>query len=76
MGAFGIFFACYFGALFLKLIGFPGFKEIGWGWFILAPILFPILRALFGILSFCFYVAFGFAAVYGIVQLVIWMYSL
>jgi hypothetical protein len=76
MGAFGIFFACYFGALLMKLIGFPGFKDIAWGWFIAAPILFPIVRLLWMVLSFCFYAAFGFIALYGIVQLIIWMYTL
>jgi hypothetical protein len=76
MGAFGIFFACYFGAIFLKIIGFPGFKDIKWGWFIVAPILFPIVRLLWVVLSFCFYVAFGFAAMYGIVELVLWASTL
>lgn len=76
MGAFGIFFACYFGVLFLKLIGVPGFKDIRWGWFIVAPILFPILRLLWAVLSFCFYAALGFAALYGMIQLTIWALTL
>jgi hypothetical protein len=58
--------------MFLKILGAPGFKKIGWGWFILAPIVFPILKLLWYCLSFVFWAACGLAGVYGIAQLVIW----
>ena len=75
MGTLGIFFVCYFGSMFLKIIGVSGFKEIGWGWFLIAPILFPILRGLFWVLQWVFYCAMGFAVTYYAAKLVVWALS-
>lgn len=70
MGFLGYFFITYFGAMLLKIMGVPGFKEIGWGWFIVAPILVPLLRLLWGILAFCFYAAVCFGVLWMVYKLV------
>lgn len=72
----GYFFAIYFGAIALKLFGVPGFKEISWGWFILAPILAPLLRIIWYIVCFCFYAALGLAVCWYGSKLIIWISNL
>ena len=63
----------YFAALFLKIVGVPGFKNVSWAWFILGPVIFPILRLLWGIISFVFWAAVGLGGIWLIAKLVIWM---
>jgi hypothetical protein len=66
------FIPIYLGILLLKILGVPRFREIGWGWFVLAPIIWPVLQLLWFCLTFVFWAAVGIAGVYGIAQLVIW----
>ncbi len=75
MGAIGYFLAIWLGAMFLKIIGVPGFKDIKWRWFILAPILYPIIRVLVYVIGFCFFAALGFAVCYYGAQAIIWIYA-
>jgi len=75
MGAIGYFLIIWLGAMFLKIIGVPGFKDIKWSWFILAPILYPLIKVLWYVLKFCFFAALGFAVTYGVAQLIIWVYA-
>lgn len=63
----------YFAALFLKIVGAPGFKKIGWGWFILGPIILPILKLLWMCLSFIFWAAVALGGIYLLSELIIWM---
>lgn len=75
MGFIGYFFVIYFGSIFLKAIGAPGFKEIGWGWFILAPIFVPIGYVLWKVIQFCFYVAVGLGGMWLIAKIILFMTS-
>lgn len=73
MGFLGYFFIIYFCSLILKISGVAGFKEISWGWFIIMPILVPILRLLGYIISFCFFAGLALLTVWSVCQLLIWI---
>ena len=58
-----IFLAIWLGAAILKLMKFPGLKDISWGWFILAPIFYGLWQIMKYVFAFagmvgglwCFY---------------------
>ena len=74
MGFLGYFFLTYFGAMILKIANVPGFKDISWGWFIIAPIVVPIFRLLFMGISWIFYLALGVCTIMLACKLLMWVF--
>lgn len=74
MGFLGYFFIIYLSAFVGKACGIAPFSKIGWGWFIVLPIIVPLLRLLFMILSFCFYVAVGTAGLWAIYKIMLFVF--
>lgn len=65
----------YLGLVFLKLVRFPGIREISWGWFILIPVLLFIRKIIGPILSWMFYVVYAWCALWVIAKIGLWIFS-
>ena len=74
MGFLGYFFIIYITAFVGKACDIPPFKDVGWGWFIVLPIIVPLFRLLFAILAFCFYLAMGIAGMWLIWKIMMFVF--